>query len=136
MLVLPDAECFARFLEQQAGEPLVATKVRRTRAWGHWGAIYEVRTQSGEFLGEYTRFNPDTGKKDGIRSYEGIIPGFVNQAIAEDNKKTGRNRDVRVARPLYFEAYMKDGRPRNFRGPISKDGFARIDGHTESLPFP
>lgn len=135
-LVLPDADRFAQYLEQQAGEPLVATKVRRVRGWGHWGAVYEIRTEAGDLIGEYTRYNPAKGKKDGMRKYEGIIPGFVNKAIVRHNEESGGNRDVRIARPLYTEAYMEDGSPRHFRGPISEDGFARIDGHTETIPFP
>ena len=136
MLQLPDAERFARYLEQQAGEPLVATKERRVRQWGHWGAVYEIKTASGVLIGEYTRYNPAKGKKDGIRHYEGIIPGFVNQAIVKHNNETGDNRDVCIARPLYAEAYNEEGELRNIHGPISKDGFARLDGYPETLPFP
>jgi|GEM_PF-6654996 len=135
-LILPDAERFAQYLEQQAGEPLVAIKVRRVRQSGHWGAVYEIKTIDDKLLGEYTRYNPDKGKKDGTRMYHGIIPGFVNTGIDKHNKETGENINVRFAHPLYAEAYMSDGRPRNFQEPISEDGFARVDGHPEHIPFP
>ena len=142
-LILPGAEqfldYFAEHMKDSGFTSLDVVFVRRVRQWGHWGRVYQIRFNhnSDTVLGEYTRYNPAKGKQDGIRTFEGRLPWYTNQAIVEANRNRddGKHDDERIVRLCYCEALMTDGNPRNYWGPVSQDGFARIDGH-RTIPFP
>lgn len=133
---LPGAEAFAQYLEDQTGEPLVITRDKRTRCWGHWGKRYWIETKKGVEIGCYTRYNRTEDDPNGIRAFEGHLLGYVNQKIAEntsgDPDAVGPINSIHLT---YGPVDMGNGQHRSYFGEISPEGFARIDGHT-TIPFP
>lgn len=141
LFTLPGAERFARclrrrYIRQTPRTDLVLGEPRRVREFGHWGKQWQITTTEGTAVGTYTRYNAGKDKPNGIRVYNGVYPGYINMAVVRANVADPEHRIPRdTIRLCYAEAHMKDGESRPFHGPISEDGFARIDGH-ETIPFP
>ncbi len=84
---MPGAERFARYLNDIVGGNLrtEGPEIVEFSYDGKYGKKWVIKLD-GKELGKYTTFGPKPGETGVIREYDGIIPGYVNEAAVVSNK--------------------------------------------------
>ena len=135
---LSGAERFSQYLEEKLVGVLTAEgpQIIDRSYTGEYGKRWVVR-QSGEQIGEYFTFGPESGETDFCREFRGRIPGYKNELAAMMNqRKPDAERMPEDSVSLTysnqrFEAQSIHEGP----GKLVDTPWQRQDGH-DKIPFP